>query len=537
MKFKIAVALCALLQSVSFASEPIKTSSSIKHVTLYVQGAEINRSSSVDLPKGESEVHFIGLTNSIDPNTIQIGGNGDFTIMGVSHYLDYLNAAPKSKLQLTYEDSVVYLNEKIQKEQEYRSVLQSEKTLVMANQQMKGTNSTLTAEELESMANFFRTRLTELSEKLFQSNKQERAYVAERTRIQQQLNGIQVKRNTSTGVVVVTVKAEKTTNANFDLSFISRNAGWVPSYEVRGGEVDAAVNLTYNANVQQSTGIDWKDVKLTLSTGHPLVNNTKPTLNPWVLNFIQSYDKLSSYDYSYMNSRAVEDVELNEVAGVSNADKRKAKEVSSFTTMVENQLTVDFEINELYTIPSSNQRKLVQVQKMELPAMYEHTAIPKLDKEAFLLARITGWDEFNLMPGSANLYFQGTYIGQSYIDPLTTFDTLNISMGRDRQIVLSRERITEMCETSTFGGSKKETMAIKLKVRNTKNSSVQLHLKDQIPISRNNDITIKLISKSKAAYDEEKGFLDWDLTLEPGETQELIIKYEVKFPKDKKINL
>jgi uncharacterized protein (TIGR02231 family) len=141
----------------------------------------------------------------------------------------------------------------------------------------------------------------------------------------------------------------------------------------------------------------------------------------------------------------------------------------------------------------------------------------------------------NLLPGSANVFFEGTFVGKTYIDPQTIRDTLYVSLGRDKRIVLKREKVKDFTSQAIIGLNRKEAHAFEINVRNNQSAPVALVVEDHIPVSRNSLIEIALLDRGGADFTPETGKLIWEITLKPGESKRLLYQFEVKFPKDKLI--
>ncbi len=153
------------------------------------------------------------------------------------------------------------------------------------------------------------------------------------------------------------------------------------------------------------------------------------------------------------------------------------------------------------------------------------------------MAKVTGWSQYNLIPGEANIYYQGTYIGQSFIDSRETSDTLDLSLGRDASIVVTREKAQELCKNNTIGSNQVHTLTWDITLRNTKSTAIEIAVEDQVPLTTDRSISVSVEEISGAVQEEKTGFLTWQLRLAPGETKTLRITYTVKFPKGKSVNL
>jgi len=197
--------------------------------------------------------------------------------------------------------------------------------------------------------------------------------------------------------------------------------------------------------------------------------------------------------------------------------------------------TVDFEITTPYTIDSDNKAVTVEIATHELPAVFQYYAAPKMDKDAFLLAKVSGWSGLNLLNGNASIYFEGNYVGQSVINPNITSDTMDLGLGRDKRIVITRELKKEFSQTKFMGSNIVKEFKYEITVKNLKKEPVTLLLTDQFPITRNGDIKININEYSGAAFDETTGQLTWRLELAPSATEKREIGYTIKYPKDKYI--
>ena len=201
------------------------------------------------------------------------------------------------------------------------------------------------------------------------------------------------------------------------------------------------------------------------------------------------------------------------------------------------QTTASFNILIPYTIATDGKKYLVEIQKSTLAAKFEYQGVPKLDPDAFLVARVTGWEDLNLLSGPVNLFFEGTYVGKSNLDMQNTQDTLELSLGRDKNIVVKRERRKEYTVLQTIGANHKESRAFDISIRNNKKQDVDMVIMDQLPVSTNKDITIDISEISGASIDKESGKLTWKFLLKSSESKTFRLAYEVKYPKDRKVVL
>ncbi len=217
---------------------------------------------------------------------------------------------------------------------------------------------------------------------------------------------------------------------------------------------------------------------------------------------------------------------------------RSEEEVKTIiTTTVENQTTVDFEVETAYSIKSNGELISIDLSHYQIEAQYEYFAVPKRDKDAFLLAKIIDWDQYNLLEGEANLYFEDSYVGRSVLNANALADTLNISLGRDKNIVIGRAKIDDFTRRKTIGSNKVESRAFRIIARNRKSSAIKLVIQDQIPVAAISQISITARDLSGGVLDEQTGQVRWELDLLPQGQKEIILSYEVKYPKGESLIL
>jgi len=300
--------------------------------------------------------------------------------------------------------------------------------------------------------------------------------------------------------------------------------------------VNQPIKVEYKAQVSQQTGVDWTNVKLTLSTGNPNKNNVLPPLSPWYVDFqyAGNYNVRGARVDGYMQIQDKNEEQLLDEVVIADG-KQPAKMRQTTAVMVSKVTNVEYEISNPYTIKSSNLTEEVAVRSIEVDAFYEYRANTKIDETAYLVAKMFDWQNFNLLNGNAKLFNQGTFVGETFLNVESTLDTLVLSLGRDENIIINRERLVDMNGTQMLGSNKKHTRYWKISVRNNKKESIRLVLTDQIPVTRQKDITIKLEEADLAQQNETNGYLVWQLDVDSGKSTEVKFGYSIKHPKDQEI--
>ncbi len=503
--------------------------SEIRDITVFLARAQVNRLVKTRLDAGRYNLILTGLAAQLDPNSIQVAGKGNFLILGTSHRQNFLQEMNMPKSLRVLKDSLEYLRRQHVIEESQKEILNKEEAMLLANQRIGGGNTNLTVAELKGMADFFRARMSEIVVARLKQDAAIRKLNERIAKVQSQINAQNELYARNSSEIVVSVSADNATTAELEVSYVVTRAGWQPVYDLRGTNTKSPIQLSYKANVFQSTGEEWKNVNLTLSTANPNLGGLKPELVAQVIDFLQ----VNTYHNNY--KRAAKSAGAMDRGPEPEAAEMEAATVADFVNTVESSVNTSFVIQLPYSVASSNKPTLVDIGRHELPALYQYAVTPKLDPDAFLVARATGWEDLNLLPGEASVFFEGTFVGKTFIDPRSIMDTLSLSLGRDKRVVVKREKVRDFSQRKAIGTSIKEARAYEISVRNTRNEPITVIVEDQVPVSRNTQIEVTVIDVGGAVQNYDTGKLAWTLTLQPSETRKVMFRYEVKYPKSKAI--
>lgn len=535
--FSLGLLLCSCL--VVFAQDnTITATPAIKQVTVFLNRAQIETTTGINIEAGKTEIRLQNQTTYLDPNSIQVSGKGDFVILSVEHETDYLKKEIKPAKIQNLEDSIAKYSMLIDFNNQINDVLAKEEQLLLANQNIKGQNTNLTAKELQDMADFFRERMEEIREEIIDNKMTVRKQQVKLTSFNNQLAEYNQTMNQPSSTIIVTVSSKVPVSGSLTTTYITTNAGWYPLYDIRAKDSKSPVQLAYKAQVHQNTGYDWKNVKIILSTTNPAAGGNKPALPNWYVDIydpaqVKNKKAAPMRSYSAEESESYKEDRAYDMKAVSGSSALTA---ADYTSEIQTTLSVEFAIGLPYTILSGGKGQQVDIKNIDLPAQYEYAAVPKLDLSAFLMARITKWDIYNILSGNANIYFEGTFVGKTYIDASNTSDTLDISLGRDPRIVIERNMITDYTSKKMIGINRKEEYGYEIVVRNTKKDPIVIVVEDQYPISQNSVLEVELIESTGATIDPITKKLTWRLNVSAAETKKLTLKYSIKYPKDKKVS-
>ena len=511
----------------SFLIGQQRIKSYITDVTVFVNGAQVSRSASTDLKSGTQDVIFTNLTQNLDANSIQLNGKGDFTIVSIIHQNNFLTEENKSETLLSLETQMEELQIEIEKNNAKTTALNAEKEVLLANKSVGGTTGAQMS-NLQQTATFIRKRLEEINIEIIYLTKGKKDLEKQRQKLQNQINEERQSFGQKTGEVKVTLDVPRAQAATFSLSYLVYNAGWVSSYDVRVNDLSQPVALTHKAKIYQQTGEDWNNVNLALATGNPSAGAQVPEMFPW---HVSSNTSAIRYAADAPVKRKAEMMSNMSSSIRVEADDLAEAEFQSFN-ISQNLTQQEYTVSRKQSIASDNSPVTVVLRDLTIPAEYEYHAKPRLDKDAFLVAKVYDWGKLDLLPGEISLFNNETYVGKSYLNTENPGDTLQLSLGRDQNVVVKRTRVYSKQEKSFFGNTRTDNFTWKLEVKNNKKNAIKLLLRDQVPVSHNDEIKVTINEIAGAKYEEKTGFLTWKMELQPNQGITKEISYEVKYPKD-----
>ncbi len=657
MKKQIVLLSTFLLMSIfAISATAVKDTTSIdteiNKVTVFFSGAQVERSSKIELNKGAHLLKISGLSYKLNPKSLQVKGTGNLTILSVKHETLQPGNAKQTMLSKRINKEMGLIRYDIQDLNNQNYVLAQEEQLIMEHRSVRDEFGAVKISELKEAAIFFRERLSEIRKMILENNKLIDAMNESIGELNTKLNLSNPTSNKYSSELYVSVLAEELLNEDIEISYYVESAGWKPMYEFRVDEVSNPINIVYKASVFQSSGEDWDNVKLTLSSSNPMLSGEKPELRTWYINqpqpvYTKAYQpangttllKGKAYDNQtgeplpfaniaiYQNNQLVQgtntDVngnfiinpinpgyyqirtsyigynngaqnvsvvqgqqpfmnlamqasyeELSEVVVVS--DLARAEEylsgsvvaVNSASNLIQanpqsvtklngstikqkqqiqtinfianktkrNVANLEYSIDAPYTILSDGKENKIRIKEVATAVEYVYHAVPQIDMDVFLTANLNNWTELDLLSGPTTIFYEGTFIGESTLDVANTSDTMIISLGRDKNIIVERESDKDLSEKRIFGKTIKDFIAWEITVRNNRPIPIKLIIEEQIPVTNNKAIEIELVKSSNASFDERTGIMEWELDLNAYKKKKLDYKYVVKYPENIRIN-
>ena len=580
------------------ADEPVRVSSTLTTVTVYRNGAEMIHRSNARLEQGANELIIEGISNTIDVNSIQINCPSVVTLLGVEFSNNYLMKPEAGKGIQLLKDSAENISKEIEKIQVQIHTITDLLDVLKVNKDIKGSQTGLSVTELIKLMEYYKTKSNELQQDLNQQREKQKKWNGLLTKITNQIAEEEKKNTKNTGRINLQLSVAVSGKYDFIVSYITPNAFWTPFYDIRVDDIKSPMKLIYKSKISQTTGVDWKKVKLSLSTSVPNQWGNAPVMNTWFLAYINPVNvmekslagkaagvtisganslsdvvvvgygttgnaetindeapplyivngaPMSLQEFSKISKVAIKNMEILKADAATAIYGSRASNgavvvtlkegLGEYVTVADNELNVVFDIDIPFDIPTNGKGQTAIIKEYTVNSNYKFYSVPSLDKDAYLLADVSDWEKLNLLPGDANIIFEGTYVGKSFIDPNSTLDTLNFTLGRDKRVVVKKQKLADFSSVKFLGANKLQKITYEITVKNNKKDTVMMQLKDQYPISSTKDIEVELLEDGGAAIDKDSGILTWKLQIAPGESKKLRFAYSVKYAKDRQINL
>jgi len=513
------------------ADSTIIASPLIEEVTVYLRGAQLTHRTTVDIPEGSHEIVFTNLNSEIDSRRATVGFDGGedgaLEVLSVNHRTQQIrNPNNRDEIErLLAERSDI--EEHINDLQIDLNVNSYELNMLRENLNPERAD----AQSLRQLLELHRERIRsiELNNGLLSDSLQ--TLRSRMNEINQTLRQPEFQPEIAVGELLVVVQANQPISAATHVSYPIDAAGWTPEYDLHVDAAGEPVRGKLSASLYNNSRQPWNSVDLILSTQTPQAGTDIPEMNPWFLDYIGQRYPANETGQSLKSTTQLSET----VTDVQSGDMMRAMAPPS--TRNEQMVSREFVIRDKQTVLSDGNVQRITIEESSADSDLSYLAIPKINPDAVLKADIDEWESLFPLPGVAMLHLEGTYVGQTYIDPSIVSDTLQVSFGKDDAIAVTRTKQSDESDKSFFGNRVTRTISHEISVRNTKPSSIDLEIKDQIPVSMRDDIEVSVLELSDGELDEDTGIVIWSLQIPAGETRSIVISYDVRHPSDRSVYL
>lgn len=515
-------------------------SAKLTEATVYLRGAALTHTASATLKSGSQEVVIDGLSPEIEINSLKVKANG-VLISATEFSQDYLTPREQAAHIKKLQDSLDLYKEQLKDAQNELEVHKQLLKLVTDGTQnnMSQKDGTVTIADINANMELYRTKASELQKSIDKDNKKIDKLKETVNRLNNQINQDETENMQLNGMLRLSVSVPENITTTFTITYFTNQAQWVPCYDINIPSMDKSITLQSKAKVRQVTGLDWKNVKLTLSNATPNRSTVAPVFKTWFLSFQRPQ---TIVDGMKVRSNSVSYAAPAEKASASNSIDYTYKwdsqmTMNDFVEVEDQDIQVSFAIAVPYDIPGNGKEKLIDLKSYDIKADFKYYSIPKLSDETYLIATLSDYEKYNLLPGEATVTFNNTFVGRTRLRPNDTESQISLTLTTDPRISVKREKQKDYCSTKHVGNSTTVTQSYLITVKNNQSKAAKLTLKEQYPISNDKDIEVKDVTITpKATYDKtDIGVVTWELELQPGETRTFTVTYTVKHPTDRDI--
>lgn len=429
-------------------AEEIKKELTVKEATVYLRGAKIFGTFSVNLQKGKNTIKITNLPNDIDENTYRISLDKNTSLLSVTPGTNFLDENELSEAEKKLVVDQKKFNREIGALDIQIGTLQGEKNLINSNLTISHQDRFSAQEQLLKLTEFYRNRMLAIDKSLFDLQFQRENLTEQLNKINAQLAKEKTYKNKNTKELILELYTENPQQSELGVSYYVSNAGWIPSYDMKAKDTKNPLEIVYKGKIFQRTGQDWNNIKLMVSTYFPNPNQNRPILRPlYVRDYIATERSLSGYDKK----------EESVISNTYQLMKSKSNSPADFpaASVSEDQMNILYELNQSQTILSQEKEQFVILDKKQIGATYKYHVVPKQSNQVFLLALVKNWEQLNLISGEANIFFNDNYVGKTNLSTNYIADEFPISLGTDERIVVKRIKKQDKTETKVLNSNKR----------------------------------------------------------------------------------
>jgi uncharacterized protein (TIGR02231 family) len=512
----------------------------ICEVTVYTDRARVTRRGTVTLTGNETELAIASLPATLETDSVRATGSGTIAVrlLGVrsetvfsSEYVANRPAAITQQIQELETQKRVILDRLASRKIQLKFVEGlSEKSVgffssSIAKQQV-GLNET------GELLNFLGTNYLKYVGAIAQHRRQMHELDKQIKALRRQLQQVETPDSQQIFNIIVAIEPSGSGNFELELSYVVKQAYWTPLYDLRVNTTNNQINLNYLAEVKQNTGEDWRGVALILSTAKPGLGSLPPKLEPWYIDILLS--QFAGRGVSEDDFSDLEELFSDGFAGSSLLSGRGRIEAETAAAQISREGgTVSFQVGGNIKIPSDGAPHKVTIFSDNYPSQPKYIAVPRLVSFAYLQAVVVNpLTGATLLPGKANIFRDNTFVGCVKIENISPGQEFKLNLGIDEGLKIERDLVERQVDKKMIGHQRRTSYAYRLNVTNLQQVQVHLTLREQLPVSRNEQIKVRSTLTNPKIVLGEMGLLEWEISLLPQAKQELYYQFVVEHPPD-----
>lgn len=550
----VAATLLAAIAAFPALAADIDLASRIERVTVYPDGAVVTRTGKASLLAGASQVVLRGLPATIDPASIRIEGQGSaaFAIGAVDVRVVPGEARPVVDAAL--EAKLKTLREEREGVADTISAATAKKAAIERFAQtgpdkLGNDGKAMPVSDWTSAWDAIGSGLVKVNDELRLANTRQRDLDAEIAALER-ARPPAPRPGAPKRDVVIALDASGPATADLAISYRISGAGWQPAYEaklVTGAR--PRIDLVRRAEVRQSTGEDWSDVALSVSTVRAARGTAAPELLPVQISFfdpellqreLQQRQKAlrERLETSARRAQSFSDGNAAPLAAAPAPEPVAAEIVTA--TLEAGAFQASFAVPGKVTLGADGSMKALTLSQRSVdPALLARTT-PELDATAYLEAAFLNEEEAPLLPGMVALHRDGTFIGRGRIGLVATGDKVELGFGADDRIIVKRAPVKRReNEPGWLGQTKTDVREFRTLVRNLHPSPMKITVMDRLPYTENSAITVEQLPQTTPPTEKQvgdkRGVMSWTFEAAPNVEKEIRLAYRLKWPGDREV--
>jgi len=520
-----------------------------KGVTIYPDSALISRAANLKLSSGDQKIIFSDIIPDVDENSLRVSATPteNIKILGAQVKKEFLKEEVSERVR-QIKDEIQKLEDEVDKLENNKKILSDEKEFLdsirlYSNGQIpKDLVTKMPAvKDLDDTFKFLDTKLKENYAQIIDTELQIRETQKKTDVLKRELSEVSGPQKKLKRSIIVNLEVLKPGTFDLVVSYLVRGAYWQPIYDARANFEESKVELVSYGIIKQTTGEDWQDVEISLSTAKPAIGGRMPYINPW---FLRPYQP-----------RVMKD-EINGMLGSSRAkisyqyaalEKETAQEanapVAAYSQVEEKGIAVLYKLSKKATVKSDGSEHKLPISSQVLNAKFEYSTYPRAVLNAYLGSRVTNAPNLQLLAGRVNIFLDGDFVGTSGIDNIGPGEEFDLYLGADENVKVKREQIEKKVDETLIAGipaaTKRTIFKYKLTVENYKSKKVNVKLFEAMPVSEDDRIKVKIdkvsLEPKQKDWKDRKGVWLWEIELEPRSKKEIFYNFIVDHPREMQI--
>lgn len=568
----IAAAVLLICVSAGLAEQQITTKGKISNVTVYRGQALVTRTINTELPEGNTQLTVRGLPGKIIPESLFAQSSEDTKVLSVRYREravrnDIREEVKELDEQIENLETEIYQTERKKHHLNHQwSMFVKLRDFTISAADSDLNRGLLTFKPIRDLTNLIQQEGQSYIEKTLAFEQQLKELKKELellNRKRSQLDSDRIHTEREAVLYIKNLKSKK--QAGIELNYLVKAANWTPQYNLRADKDNSQILLEYNAVVNQTSGEDWTKANIKLSTAEPAMVAAPPTLDPLEVKLSrenqatqqqrmpgfqkasagQPFTELIKSRKEQAKKGAQAEDKLRKLAttnqlyefNIQQSALDKVKEQVRKTRRIEG-ISVTYELPGKLSLPSRKDRELVNIESVRLDGDFTLISTPLLTDYVYLQAQVHNSSETIFLPGPADMFRNGEFVGKSSIPIVTSGEHFTAGFGIDSQVQVTRELKNK--DSKIKGGNRVDTYDYRISIDNYKNSKVNLRLVDRLPYAEYRNIEIELLeAKPDLSKDIEKGILQWDLELPANSTGDnaTIATYKFTIEYDKNMTI